>query len=131
MNDRNDRFNRTFLSLDRLAETVDIGKSPFVSDRGEFARDLADYMDIPPAAAEREQVARDDERARRLAAAIARLRTSGKAKLIPVLELIVENGNDRTASIAAIARTEGLCMSSARKRYERARAELLEFFAVV
>ncbi len=130
MNHRNDRFNRTFLSLDRLAETVDIGKSPFVSDRGEFARDLADRMDIPPAVAEREQDARDNERARRLAAAIARLRASGKAKLIPVLELIAENGNDRTASIAAIARTEGLRMSSARRRYERARAELLKFFVV-
>ena len=40
MSFRNERMMRKFRSLDKLTETIDLGKSRLVSDRGEGARQI-------------------------------------------------------------------------------------------
>ena len=130
MNYRNNRFNKTFLSLDLLAESIDLGKSPYVSDNGAYVRHLIDHMVTPPDEAER--IADEEERRRAvlLAKVMNGLERTGRGYLIPVLRLIVENGNDRTASIAALAKERGTSYAAAKVLYFRHRKTLLKLLCV-
>ena len=130
MNYRNNRFYRTFLSLDLLAESIDLGKSPSVSDNGAYVRHLIDHLVTPPDEAERLADEEERRRAVRLAAVMSGLERTGRGNLVPVLALIAEHGNDRAASIAELAKMRHLSKKSARKAYERARSQLLAIFDV-
>ena len=130
MNYRNNRFYRTFLSLDLLAESIDLGKSPSVSDNGAYVRHLIDHLVTPPGEAERLADEEERRRAVRLAAAMSGLERTGRGNLVPVLALIAEHGNDRATSIAKLAKMRHISKKSARKAYERARSQLLAIFDV-
>ena len=99
MSFRNERMARGFRSLDRLAETVDLGKSRLVSDGEAGARQIRRAADGEEASF------REDTRAERLAEARRRLAESGLARLVPVLDQIVRNGKNRQESICNLAKT--------------------------
>lgn len=126
MNYRNNRFYRTFLSLDLLAESIDLGKSPSVSDNGAYVRHLIDHLVTPPDEAERLADEEERRRAVRLAAVMSGLERTGRGNLVPVLALIAEHGNDRAASIAELAKMRGTSYATAKKLYFRHRKALLK-----
>jgi hypothetical protein len=120
---RNERMARGFRSLDRLADTIDLGKSRLVSDGGAGARQIrraADGEETSP---------REDTRAARLADARRRLVESGLARLVPVLDQIVRNGKNRQESICNLAKTWHVKTPIARLRYYRGSSALLAFFS--
>lgn len=126
MNYRNNRLNRTFLSLDHLAKKIDLGKSPFVSDGGAFVEHLTAHLDTPPGEAERLADEEERRRAVRLAKVMNGLERTGRGYLVPVLRLIAEHGNDRTASIAALAKERGTSYAAAKVLYFRHRKTLMK-----
>ena len=119
MSFRNERMARKFLSLDKLAETIDLGKSRLVSDGGEGARQirLDDDEDAQP-----------DTRAERLADARRRLVENGLKRLLPVLDQVVKNGKNRKESICCLATIWRLKKSVARVKYYRGVKALLSLF---
>ena len=128
MSYRSERFNRSMKSLEAmLSGYSDPSKAKVLSDGGEALERLMDALDYSPererAEEERlaaERLARQKVQLQRLAAAIARLVTAGKAYLVPTLLLIVRNGANRGESIRFM---------SARS-YRRQRRELFRFFGV-
>lgn len=123
MSFRNERMARGFRSLDRLAGTIDLGKSRLVSDCGKGARQIRRAADVE------ESSPREDTRAARLADARLRLVESGLARLIPVLDQIVRNGKNRQESICNLAKTWHVKSEIARRRYYRGSSDLLTFFS--
>ena len=119
MSFRNERMARKFLSLDKLAETIDLGKSRLVSDGGEGARQIR---------GEDDEDAQPDTRAERLADARRRLVESGLKHLLPVLEQIVKNGKNRKESICNLATIWRVKKEIARRRYYRGVQALLSLF---
>ena len=119
MSFRNERMARKFLSLDKLAETIDLGKSRLVSDGGEGARQIRREDDG----------AKPDTRDERLADARRRLVESGLKHLLPVLEQIVKNGKNRKESIGRLAQIWHVKSEIARRRYYRGSSDLLTFFS--
>ena len=126
MNYRNYRLNRTFLSLESLAERIDLGKSSFVSDGGAFVEHLTAHLDTPPDEAERLADEEERRRAVLLAAAMNWLERIGHGYLVPALRLIAENGNDRTAAIAELAKMRGTPYAVAKVMYFRHRKALMK-----
>ena len=120
MSFRSERMMRKFRSLDKLAETIDLGKSRLVSDRGEGARQIRRDDD---------EDAQPDTRAERLANARRRLVESGLKRLLPVLEQIVKNGKNRKESICCLAMIWHVKKKAARLRYYRGSSALLTFFS--
>ena len=125
MSFRNERMARKFLSLDKLAETIDLGKSRLVSDRGEGARQIRGEDGAEDAGGG----AQPDTRAERLADARRRLVESGLKRLLPVLEQIVKNGKNRKESICNLAIIWRRKKEGARREYYRGVKELLTFFS--
>ena len=123
MSFRNERMARGFRSLDRLADTVDLGKSRYVSDCGEGARQIRSAADGEEAGL------REDTRDARLAEARRRLVESGLKRLLPVLDQIVKNGKNRQESICNLAKTWHVKSEIARRRYYRGSTDLLTFFS--
>ena len=119
MSFRNERMARKFLSLDKLAETIDLGKSRLVSDGGKGARQIRRDDD---------ENAQPDTRAARLADARRRLFESGLKRLLPVLEQIVKNGKNRKESICNLAIIWRVKKEIARRRYYRGVQALLSLF---
>ena len=125
MNYRNARLANGFLSLDQLAGEIDLVKSRVVSDGGAGVERIVRMIDCSDCsidgaprylAEEREAAA---ERQRRIHAAEMKLRRAGRGYLLPVLRLIVSNGNNRELSLAKIRRAT----------YFRHREALLRFFS--
>ena len=125
MSFRNERMMRKFRSLDKLAETIDLGKSRLVSDRGEGARQIRGE----DGAEDGGGGAQPDTRAKRLADARRRLVESGLKRLLPVLEQIVKNGKNRQESIGRLAQIWHVKSEIARRRYYRGSSDLLTFFS--
>ncbi len=123
MSYRNERMARKFLSLDRLAESVDLGKSRLVSDLGSGARqiyDAADGVNALPSCSARDARLEDARR---------RLVESGLSRLLPVLDQIVENGTNRQESICRLAQIWRRRKEGARREYYRGVQRLLTFFS--
>ena len=123
MSFRNERMARGFRSLDRLADTIDLGKSRLVSDCGAGARQIRSAADGEEAGP------REDARAARLAEARRRLVGSGLARLLPVLDQIARNGRNRRESILRLSQIWRRRKSGARREYYRGVQELLTFFS--
>ena len=123
MSYRNERMARKFLSLDRLAETVDLGKSRLVSDNWAGARRIRHAADGEEASP------REDTREARLTEARRRLAEGGLARLLPVLDQIVKNGRNRKESICNLAKIWHIKAPIARLRYYRGSSDLLTFFS--
>ena len=119
MSFRNERMARKFLSLDKLAETIDLDKSRLVSDGGKGARQIRRDDD---------EDAQPDTRAERLADARRQLVESGLKHLLPVLEQIVKNGKNRKESICNLAIIWRVKKEIARRRYYRGVQALLSLF---
>ena len=123
MSFRNERMAQGFRSLDRLADTIDLGKSRLVSDCGAGARQIRRAADGEEASP------REDTRAARLADARRRLVESGLKRLVPVLDQIVRNGKNRQESICNLAAIWRRKKEGARREYYRGVQELLTFFS--
>ena len=124
MSFRNERLMQKFRSLDMLAETIDLGKSRLVSDRGEGARQIRGE----DGAEDSGGGAQPDTRAARLADARRRLVESGLKRLLPVLDQVVRNGKNRKESICCLATIWRLKKSVARVKYYRGVKALLSLF---
>ena len=124
MSFRNERMARKFLSLDKLAETIDLGKSRLVSDGGEGARQIRGEVSAEDGGGG----SQPDTRAERLADARRRLVESGLKHLLPVLEQIVKNGKNRKESICCLAAIWRVKKEIARRRYYRGVQALLSLF---
>ena len=115
MSYRNERFYKSFLSLDALACSIDLGKSSTVSDNGEGARRIrygAEWADDARSMDEPHR-AKCIEKARR------RLVESGLSRLLPVLDQVVANGKNRRESILNLAVSRHLKRHSAERFYDR------------
>ena len=123
MSFRNERMARGFRSLDRLADTIDLGKSRLVSDREAGARQIRRAADGEEASP------REDTRSARLAEARRRLTEHGLARLVPVLDQIVRNGKNRQESIGRLSQIWHVKSEIARRRYYRGSTDLLTFFS--
>ena len=123
MSFRNERMAMGFRSLDRLADTIDLGKGRYVSDRGAGARQIRRAADGEAASP------REDTRDARLADARRRLAENGLARLVPVLDQIVRNGKNRQESICNLAISRHLKRRSAERFYDRGVQALLTFFS--
>lgn len=122
MSFRNERMARGFRSLDRLADTIDLGKSRLVSDCGAGARQIRSAADGEEAGP------REGTRAARLAEARRRLVESGLARLLPVLDQIARNGRNRRESICNLAAIWRQKKPVARVNYYRGVNAMLALF---
>ena len=113
MSTRNDRFNKSMCSLEEFIESFeDPSKIAAFSDGG---------TGIPPlqfACNGQDTHCPGDPWQAKLHAAIMRLRRANRGYLIPVLRLIVRNGNMRDLSLEKVPR----------RTYFRHRDALLRFF---
>ena len=125
MSYRNERMARKFISLDRLAEDVDLGKSRIVSDNGDGARRI---RNAPDEAARPESAPCQAAWEEKLAKAMDRLVAAGLARLLPVLDQVVANGKNRRESICNLAMKWRIPAQSARRKYYRGVALLTRLF---
>ena len=125
MSYRNERMARKFISLDRLAEDVDLGKSRIVSDNGEGARRIRRAPDLVRDEASPCLAARE----RKLAKARGLLVAAGLARLLPVLDQVVANGKNRRESICRLSKIWHVKLYVARRKYYRGSKTLLTFFS--
>ena len=115
MSTRNERFNASMRSLDEFtASFEDPTKAQVFSDKGQGVERMVTTLDYDITAEELVQSAIEDN----LFIAEMRLVEANLTRLIPVLLLIVENGNDREKSLEKVSRST----------YFRHRDALLEFF---
>ena len=113
MSTRNDRFNRSMVSLEEfVCSFEDPSKIVAFSDKGKGVERIVDMNG---------QDARcpSESRQAKLRAAVMRLRRAGRGYLVSVLRLIVRNGNRRELSFQKMPR----------RTYFRHRDELLRFFS--
>jgi len=122
---RSDRFNQGMRSTD--FPDVDPAKNRTRSDEGLGVGRMLDALDYDDAAETLRERAFQSDRAKRLFAAEMQLADAGKGHLTRVLLLIVENGSDRAASIAALSAVSKT-WNAARKKYFDHRDRLLAFF---
>ena len=130
MSYRNERMARKFISLDRLAEDVDLGKSRIVANNGDGARRVRNAPDEA-----RDEAARPESAPcqaaweEKLAKARDRLVAAGLARLLPVLDQVVANGKNRRESIGKLAMKRHITRASAERFYDRGVRDLLAFFS--
>ena len=123
MSYRGERFQRGFLSLDRINDGDNPEKRDILSDHGEGARQIlraAEWNAAQPVGATREE---------RLAEARRRLADAGLGRLLPVLDQVVLNGKNRRESICRLAVCRHLKRRSAERFYDRGVRALLDFFS--
>ena len=136
MSYRNDHFNRRMASLEVIvAEFADASKAKAFSDCGTGVERMLQTMDYSPATESKAEAEAEQRREERLFESEMRLVEAGKRHLIPVLLLIVENGSNRSESIAIMAKSRQTGrgrkkFESARKAYKRCLKSLLNFFGV-
>ena len=114
MSFRNERFNRKFLPLDKLAMEIDLGKSKIASDGGRGAELIRNSLDAKSAKSEDEQ-----EKRERLNDIKAQLAKAKLDHLIPVLDQIVANGKNRKLSVLRLCEIWRLNKAAARVKYHR------------
>ena len=124
MSTRNDRFNRSMVSLEAFIDTFeDPSKIAAFSDGGTGVERIGGMngKDARSSGIQRNgQDARcpSESRQVKLRAAVRRLRRANRGYLVPVLRLIVRNGNRRELSLEKMPR----------RTYFRHRDALLRFF---
>ena len=126
MSYRGERFQRGFLSLDRINDGDNPEKRDILSDHGDGARQIR-------SSAERDAALPGSEpfpatREERLAEARRRLAEAGLKRLVPVLDQIVLNGKNRRESICRLAVIWRQKKSVARVKYYRGVDALLALF---
>ena len=125
MSYRNERFYKSFLSLDCIRDGDNSEKHCFLSDNGEEARRIrygAEWADDARGMGEPRR-AKCIEKARR------RLVESGLSRLLPVLDQVVANGKNRRESILKLAVSRHLKQHSAERFYDRGVGTLLMLFS--
>ena len=124
MSSRNDRFNKNMKSLEEFIESFeDPSKIAAFSDGGTGVERIVSMNGQDARSPEARRNGQDARRPRdpwqtKLQAAIMRLRRANRDYLIPVLRLIIRNGNLRDLSLAKVPR----------RTYFRHRDALLRFF---
>ena len=97
---RNDRLNKHMKSLDEFIDKFDDpSEIQSLSDNYEGANRMYKALDTTPESIEREEAEYQNERRRKLEAAIKRLKRAKLGFLVPTLRLIVQNGENRKESI--------------------------------
>ena len=127
MSYRSERFQRGFLSLDRINDGDAPEKRDILSDHGDGARQIR-------SSAERDAARRDSApfratREEMLAEARRRLVEAGLKRLVPVLDLVVANGSNRRESITQLCRIWRRRWAGTRRNYYRGVQDLLRFFS--
>ena len=125
MSYRNERFYKSFLSLDCIRDGDNSEKHCFLSDNGEGARRIR-Y------GAERADDTRgmdEPRRAKCIEKARRQLVESGLSRLLPVLDQVVANGKNRRESVAQLCRIWRRKWSGARRNYYRGVQDLLMLFS--
>ncbi len=129
MSKRNERMNERMQSVEDIFADCDEAKNSYVSDRGAGAEKVYRRLDITF----EEELAADEAaercRDRRLKEARNRLLFLHLERLIPVLEAIVEHGENRTESIREISIKRRVGKASTRVFYYRGVAELIMLFS--
>ncbi len=126
---RNERFNESCLSLDELAESIDLGKSRIFSDRGEGAERICRAVDREDERDAERDLELDNQRFVLLMVAEGMLVLGAADRLVPVLEQIVENGSNRQESICRLSRSWHTNLESTRRKYYRHAKALLMLFS--
>ena len=125
MSTRNDRFNRSMVSLEEFVRSFeDPSKIAAFSDGGKGVERIVGMNGKDARSPEIQRNGQDarcpsESRRAKLRAAIMRLRRANRGYLVPVLRLIVRNGNRRELSLEKMPR----------RTYFRHRDELLRFFS--
>ena len=129
MSYRNDRFNKTFHSLDLIGDGDNPEKRSVLSDNGEGARKIrraADHEDELEAARDIEM---ENQRFVLLMVAAGMLALCDEDRLVQVLEQIAENGADRQKSICRLSVMRRVKRASAERFYDRGVKALLTFIS--
>lgn len=129
MSYRNDRFNKTFLSLDELAESIDPGKSLVYSDKGKGARQIRRAADREEDLEAAMDIEMENQRFVQLMVAMGMLALCNEESLVQVLEQIAENGADRQKSVIVLCRKWRMKKDVARVKYHRGVRDLLTFIS--
>jgi len=130
MSYRNDRFNRRMLSSDQTS--IDPAKDRSRSDGGRGVERMVDVIDYTPELEDAEDAKEKAIQASsegRLVEVLLRLVEARKEHLIPTLLYIINFGSDRDESISHMTKKDEK-PRTARRRYERHRDALSEFFDV-
>ena len=125
MSYRNDRFQDSFVSLDAIADSIDLAKARIVSDNGAGARRIRGEDNE----SEIEELKINKLQKQKLRDAISKLANANKKHLIPVLIQIVTNGKNRKESFWRLSRIWKRKLSGTRREYYRVVNELLMFFS--
>ena len=134
MSSRNHRFNSAMASLeDAIGKTDD--KSQFVMMYGQYVSPEEMYAYLDGESKEALRLAQDEAQDAALQQAEKRLCELGKGHLVPTLELIFMNGNNRRWSIKVLQAnckggTHAERYERAKRMYYRHRDELMEIFGV-
>jgi len=128
MSERNERFNAMMLSLDQLADEIDISKSALFSDRGKGAEQIRSFEELAEEAILKADKRQECRAGSRLRLAYEYLRYLHRGNLVPTLQKIVKNGSNREATIAEIRTEHKIPWSSARRLYYGHRNVLFKIF---
>ena len=134
MNYRNARLANGFLSLDKLAEELDLVKSRTVSDGGAGAERIVRFIDCSDCSIDGrpkwlvEEEAAATERQRKFHAAEMKLHRARLGYLVPTLALICRNGRYRDESIREIAARQNLGWEAAKRLYFSHREKIGKIF---
>lgn len=124
MSYRNDRFQDSFVSLDAIADSIDLAKARIVSDNGAGAKKIRGE----DTERELEELEINKIQKRKLRNAITKLTNAGNKHLIPVLLQIVKNGKDRKESITQLSHRWKMQTPSTGVKYHRGLETLLKIF---
>ena len=129
MSFRSERFNKGFLSLDGLAESIDPAKSRIFSDRGEGEERICRAVDREDELDAERDLELDNQRFVLLMIAEGMLVLCAADRLVPVLEQVVANGANRQESIWRLAVKRRVNKHSSKRFYDRGVKALLTFFS--
>ena len=129
MSFRSERFNKGFLSLDGLAESIDPAKSRIFSDRGEGEERICRAVDREDELDAERDLELDNQRFVLLMVAEGMLVLCAADRLVPVLEQVVANGANRQESIWRLAVKRRVNKHSSKRFYDRGVKALLSFFS--
>ncbi len=129
MSFRSERFNKGFLSLDGLAESIDPAKSRIFSDRGEGEERICRAVDREDELDAERDLELDNQRFVLLMVAEGMLVLCAADRLVPVLEQVVANGANRQESIWRLAVKRRVNKHSSKRFYDRGVKALLTFFS--
>ena len=131
MSFRSEWFMKKFLSLDKLAMEIDLGKSKIASDGGRGAQAVRDFLDLKEGQTEVELEAEERQKCHneRLNDLKKQLSRAGLTHLIPILDLIVLNGKNRKLSVLRLCEIWRQKKAVARVKYHQGVRALLTFIS--